>query len=848
MTIARRSLLAPLVAALVAGCGWGPEPFPDVSKGPPGIEISDLRIQELDTVLATDVLPLPGGRFVVLDGKRQRVFLGGLGEEVQEVHGDPAWGEPLRAIATEGGYIVIDPGDRDRLAAMAWVDEDWKLIELLAPDPDGTLDPPLSPTSAIDRGEQLIVGDRYGRIVWLNRADGAVIRVVDHDRDGEPMGSIADLLAAPGGDGGVIAVDSLGPSIHFVDADGGARDRFGRYGLWAGTLKKPKSVALTADGDLLVADSALGALQVFTPSGELVGLLHRNGEPLRMDHPISVRRAPDEPDLYYALDATVGTLLTFRIAATKLTEARAGAGARFLRMSLVKSETDTFGDGGHNCLQCHDGFLTTVWRGWDKDLQSHPVDMRPEKDIPAFFPLHNGELACDTCHSPHGTVELENVIGVENAEDTLELMRQHPVDTFTRLGVENSEICIACHSEAAHQAQIDRSKSSKRAGAHPTGPDLIAALDTLLAGDERAAAGTDCLSCHTPHGGTTEPLLRSLDDGGLCAACHKKQSVPKTNHPLGQRPGDDVPRPDINAKLVLARGGGVLCRTCHQLVGGRGEALLRQPADGTMLCLACHDDRKAVPTSRHGRVRGAGGFPCLGCHDVHGGHQDDSLLRTRRKATDGDPNGCMTCHGPGGKEFSKSVRPGDQGHPVPASADGIDPVDSCETCHDPHTADVPKVAACGECHADQKAQEERGGHGRADCIDCHPAHRKAPRARHVKANPISQRCLGCHARDADSGHDTPRIAAYEHPAPVFAPDGERWKPLGKLPLFAPAGQLVAPGANGDLTCATCHRVHGPDPVEKLTGLRRPEWREPCSACHGAEAMPFYLYFHEPDRR
>ena len=847
MTAASRSLIALSAVALLASCQWGPEAFPDVLDAPPGIEVSDLQTVSLDTVLATDILPLAGGRFAVLDGKRQRVFLGGPDQDVRVAQGDRAWGEPLRAIPTEGGYIVIDPGADERLAAMTWVDLDWQLIELLAPDPEGTLEPPLSPTCAVDLGEQLVVGDRYGRIVWLNRVDGAIVRVVDEDREGDKIGSIADLVAMPGTDGGLVAVDSLGPYLHFLDADGTAHERFGRYGLWAGTFKKPKSVTVTADGDLLVADSALGALQVFTPTGKLVGLLTRGGEPLRMDHPISVRRAPAQPDLYYALDATTGTLLSFRLPASEIAQARALLGSRFLRMPLVESANDTVGDGGHNCLQCHDGFLTGVWRGWDPDLESHPVDLIPEKEVPAFFPLRDGELACDTCHSPHGIVTLDRAIGVEHAEDRLDLLREHPADTFTRLAVANSEICVACHGQAAHQAQVDRSDAPK-AGAHPTGADLIAALDKVMADDDARDAGTDCLSCHTPHGGTTAPLLRSLDDGGLCAACHERQSVPKTNHPLGQRPGDDVPRPDINAKLTLARGGGVLCRTCHQLVGGKGDALLREPADGTMLCLSCHDDRKAAPTSRHGRIRGSQGFPCLGCHDVHGGHQDSEMLRTRRNASEGDPNGCLTCHGPGGKQYSASVRPGERGHPVPARATGIDPIEACETCHDPHLADVPKVGVCGECHAAQKIEEARGGHGRADCIDCHPAHRNAPSARNVKANPVAQRCLGCHAAGADSGSDTPRVSSYEHPAPVFGPDGERWKPLGKLPLFAPDGQLVPAGTNGDLTCATCHRVHGPDPAEDLTGLRRPEWREPCGACHGSEAMPFYLYFHEPDRR
>ena len=844
MTRAARLAVVALGLAL-AGCPWGPEPLPELRDGAPTVDAARLTRVNLDTVFASDLVALPGGRFAVLDGKQLRLHVGAEEGALEQIDGDPAWGAPLRIAKSADGWLLLDAGDRERLSALTWVGQDWTTAELLGPDPDGALDPPLSPTCGLDLGDQVVIGDRFGRIVWVNRADGSVTRIVALDRDDEPMGSITDIIALPGG--GWAAVDSLGPYVHLLDAEGRPTGRFGRYGLWAGTMKKPKSIALYGDDIFVVADSALGVVQLFTAEGEFVGLVAVDGEPLRLGHPLAVRRAPDQPHLYYALDADGGSVVRFWLPRETVDAAVDLLGTRYLRMPLVDAERDTVGVGGHNCKQCHDGFLSSVWSGWDLGRESHPVDIAPEKAVPPFFPLRDGEITCDTCHSPHGTVGLDAAIRLEHGDDALELERAHPADTFTRISAENSDICIACHSDNAHQAQVERAGGGD-GSAHPTGRELLAALDTVVGEATSGDTATDCLSCHTPHGGTTEPLLRSLDDGALCASCHERQARTRTNHPLGQRPGDDVPRPDRHAKLTLARGGGVLCRTCHQLVGGTGDALLREPANGTMLCLACHDDRKGVPTSRHGRVRGAQGIPCLGCHDVHGGHADQEMLRTRKHASDGDPDGCLGCHGPDGRNRSRTARPGERGHAVPVSAAGMDPVEDCGTCHDAHLADIPKVDACGDCHADQQVEQDRGGHGRAVCVDCHPAHEDAPRARNIKANPISQRCLGCHATIVDAGPETPRVSSYEHPAPVFAPDGERWKPLGKLPLFAPDGSLVPPGTNGDLPCAPCHRVHGPDPDEALTGLRRPEWREPCTACHGAEAMPFYLYFHEPDRR
>lgn len=114
-------------------------------------------------------------------------------------------------------------------------------------------------------------------------------------------------------------------------------------------------------------------------------------------------------------------------------------------------------------------------------------------------------------------------------------------------------------------------------------------------------------------------------------------------------------------------------------------------------------------------------------------------------------------------------------------------------------------------------------------------------------NPVSRRCLACHAEDAAVEPSVARVESYEHPEPVFQPDGARWAPLGALPLFDAAGRKVADTENGALTCASCHLSHGPDRTKAGDHLRRPGWEGVCSACHADDGLIYYRWYHYRER-
>lgn len=839
-----------LCTLLLAGGCYEPEPVPEISTGVPLVEAKALLTGDVDSVMPTDLLVLGGDGYVVLDGYRGRALhLGGREALHEEITAGTWVGAPVRlARRGDGGYWLADPGGRNREAALIGLDSDGVPRKAVSLELEGDDVAPLRPVAVIEDGDALVVGDRLGRVAWIDAESGVVRSVLSEDAAGLPLGAISDLVVLP--NGALLAVDPTTAKLHEV-IEGGVERSIGRYGLWAGTMKKPKSAAVMSGGELLVADSALGVIQIFGPDGTFLALVGSAGSPLRFEHIVAVRAAGD--GRYLALDAMGPSVSSFQLDAAEVSRVAARSGDRRLRFQLEEPSDEVAGRDGRQCRQCHDGFVNDSRSVWDPEAEHHPVDIVPERDLPSFFPLSgDGELVCTTCHSPHGVAEAEDVAGVGEAEERLSLTRHGDAETgFLRMRVQDSALCAACHEEAAHEATLKRLELPGQT--HPVGEELEAAMSERPGWSKARVAEWDsfpeqirkgCLGCHGPHGSKSEPLLRTAGDGNMCSVCHEEQAAERHNHPLGQQVGRDVPSPRPSAQLIEARGGGVLCRTCHDLVGGQGEVLLRRPADGGQLCLVCHDERKGLASAPHGEVAGARGMPCLGCHDLHGGPADRQLLKLKRGST-GDPLGCATCHGPGAPNEPEEARPGRVGHPVVDQPGGLPqsepPLSGCPSCHDPHLATLDEATACRSCHLEVSTEWERGNHLRAACSDCHPVHTDLPRLdpAYSDLNPLSQGCLRCHSKGAESV-DAPKVSDYEHPAPVFLPDGGRWAPRGDLPLFDAAGLRVETGANGDLTCGSCHSTHD---ARQLA-----DWKESCSACHGRDALPWYLYFHRPEKR
>lgn len=820
-----------IAALLLAACGS--PGLPDLSDGPHAVQAELTWRVELDAHYPTDLLPMADGGLWVLDGYEHRLLrFDDRREELDPVQ-LPVWvGGSRLAAAVAGGAWLADPkGHIVRLDADGVIDE-------TLPDPlAGT---GRQPVALLEHGGGLWVSDRDGSLRELDPATLEQRQVVAVDADGQPLGLVTDLLPHP--EGGLLAVDSLRTAVHHID-DGVVQDSWGRFGMWAGALMKPKAAVAGPAGTVLIADSALDVLQLFEADGGEVGMLvDADQQPLRFVHAVAVEALGAEE--LVVLDAGEPALLGVRMSAAAVSVAREEARATHaLRYGLRELDgAGVAGLQGDTCLQCHDGLVLDDREVWQRSLFSHPVDIVPDTEVPAFFPLdEQGQLRCTTCHSPHGAAEAAQAGAVGDEDQRLALVRHtEQEEFFTRLARGDSALCEACHTDAAHDDALGR--LALVGSAHPVGSALEDALAARFGDDvlpEQIEKG--CLGCHAPHGALDDKLLRSAGDGKGCLSCHESQADASRSHPVGA--AGARARPRQAADIPLDRDGRVDCGSCHRLVGGMGDALLRVPADGDDLCTSCHDDRVTTLSGPHGRVRGAAGMACLGCHDVHDQAGDHLLIAKPGGAE--DPTGCLSCHAEGKRHTARGLAPGRRGHVVDGDThEGMDGALTCASCHDAHR---PRAGACDDCHTDQAQERDRGGHGTAECLDCHPAHDDAPLARDPQHNPQSWPCLTCHGEQSGRG-SAARVVEFQHPTPVFEPDGTRWKPLGDLPLFGPDGAAQGAGLNGDMACTTCHRVHGPDPVSPKSKLKRPGWEKPCAACHGDNALPLYRYFHQPDRR
>jgi sugar lactone lactonase YvrE len=378
--------------------------------------------------------------------------------------------------------------------------------------------------------------------------------------------------------------------------------------------------------------------------------------------------------------------------------------------------------------------------------------------------------------------------------------------------------CTVCHLEAMPDL------------ARATGGALIAPPRDRR-DDPYVSRDRSCLSCH---------------DGTVLDSREKVWRPP--GHPLGPLTDGMKAPPDLPLP-----GGEIACRTCHTAHSAGGSAEQRQDAlrlcenrDSRQLCAACHADRVVEGTEDAPRHRE------VACNECHPSHESAGANR-RELVKVGDPHGCLYCHGEGAAHEPISAHPGSLGHVLIDPDRTTDPpLEGCPSCHGTHDSTPQDRALCRTCHVEQDQELTESGHGHATCLDCHPAHELPPESDEdtPELNPLSRRCLRCHSEsvDVDGMEDAPRVTDYEHPAPVFLPDGTRWERLGDMTLFDAAGRQVEAQENGDLTCGSCHRTHGPDREHPGTKRRRPNMPVACATCHGEAALADYLYFHLPERR
>jgi DmsE family decaheme c-type cytochrome len=167
---------------------------------------------------------------------------------------------------------------------------------------------------------------------------------------------------------------------------------------------------------------------------------------------------------------------------------------------------------GLSCTDCHNPMARLSPEGVLARSSVTEVCATCHQDILAKFnrrshmPLPEGQITCDDCHNPHGTI-------------TKPLLKTDTVN----------ETCFTCHAE-------------KR------GPFLF----------EHAPVRANCLNCHDVHGSNQQALLVAPVPM-LCQQCHTMTLHPNDlQTPAGLATG---PHPD---ERIIGRG----CLTCHSNIHG----------------------------------------------------------------------------------------------------------------------------------------------------------------------------------------------------------------------------------------------------------------------------------------
>jgi len=218
----------------------------------------------------------------------------------------------------------------------------------------------------------------------------------------------------------------------------------------------------------------------------------------------------------------------------------------------------------------------------------------------------------------------------------------------------------------------------------------------------------DCLSCHEKTG---KHSFKKIDNvGELCYRCHDRLDTKKGTHkPV--REGSCTKCHDAHQsafKFQLRAEGTGLCMMCHdkKIMAGNfvhgpvavgGCSMCHNPhqtdfpkmlnASGNEVCFQCHTDKADAFKGKkfvHSPVQDK----CVNCHSPHAGQYKYNF------AVDGSMDLCFTCH-VDKKDWIAAVK---------VKHGGLETDRKCLACHDPHVSDFPKqlvrqpADSCMMCH------------------------------------------------------------------------------------------------------------------------------------------------------
>jgi predicted CXXCH cytochrome family protein len=293
----------------------------------------------------------------------------------------------------------------------------------------------------------------------------------------------------------------------------------------------------------------------------------------------------------------------------------------------LESEFHQLKDPLKRCMECH--------------------DVKNEAIVKAHYgqPLEGSN--CLSCHDMHQSSRPNLVQGFAHspfAGKSCDICHLAPKDGKVVLTKPDSNtLCLSCHEEVGKKIQTAKIKHSgakgKCIGCHDPhagnvpgflSPDPVsictkchrtqAKLQTTKAYLHKVAYKTGCSTCHEPHGGENDHLLRTSTPNALCLECHDSDpkwaqgkddrsitifngsvKLPKNyfntmpvisikyglGHPIDRHPVVDQMDPMDVTKVRAA----INCSSCHQPHASSERYLLvKDQANNIMFCASCHKD------------------------------------------------------------------------------------------------------------------------------------------------------------------------------------------------------------------------------------------------------------------
>jgi predicted CXXCH cytochrome family protein len=257
------------------------------------------------------------------------------------------------------------------------------------------------------------------------------------------------------------------------------------------------------------------------------------------------------------------------------------------------------------CLVCHTGHAsetTSLLKSAPSQLCATCHDTKTDRwRAIHVVPGTDGSGGdCMSCHDPHSSPP--------NATAMLKRSQHPPFE---------ARECTSCHQSGQSAAADPKGLC---AGCHDA---TVASIDKVSVAHAAVVEGKACLTCHSPHVGDTQALLKKTGFS-VCTDCHQTINL---TAPVVHDPAKED------------------CAICHTPHGGDNDKLLVD-SDPMSLCTSCHED--ATKTHFHPmgdqtkKPENRGLIVCTSCHSPHNSEQKALLL--------GDPTRglCVRCHDPSG--------------------------------------------------------------------------------------------------------------------------------------------------------------------------------------------------------